>query len=670
MNVGIVPLVSIPVLALGYFVYGRYLARRVFGVAADRPTPAVRVNDGRDFVPTHSAVLFGHHFATIAGAGPIVGPTLAVVYGWGPAWLWIIFGAVFMGAVHDFAAIFVSAREGGTSLAEVVRAYLGPVGYLLFMGFLTIMLALVTAAFLNLSAVSLTSTLSLHDLKAGAGQTLLLTRWKAGKTWPASVAPDGALTWTSEWEEALAPHQRAYPRVVAAEGRDALAEAAAYEGEAAGLIVAVPARDTQGLPAARATVVERHGVIGGIAGTSVIVITAIAPLLGWLLVRRRLHIAAAFALAAGVCLLSIAAGIVLPVQIGPTAWKACIAVYTLFAAGIPVWVFLQPRDFINVQILYAGILLLAAAVMAAGLQGAQMSGAGQIPAWSPGSAESEAFGPMFPLLFITVACGAISGFHAIVAGGTTSKQLSSEPAALRIGYGGMLLESLFAVLVMVAVCGALGASEYLRDVHPLAGGGNPPLAFAHAVGNLVSRAFHVAPSWGCIAGIVLIGGFAATTLDSAVRLQRYLFEELWRFVFRGRVPRVLGHTMTNSALAVGLMLLLAFSGGVNALWKLFGTANQLLAAMALLTVSVWLLYHGRRMLAALVPACLMLVMTVTALVLLLARHFTTVEGVSQFNTVLFTAEVFLLGLAAGMVIYAARFFARHLRGDTHQAPPA
>jgi carbon starvation protein len=260
-----------------------------------------------------------------------------------------------------------------------------------------------------------------------------------------------------------------------------------------------------------------------------------------------------------------------------------------------------------------------------------------------------------------VACGAISGFHAVVAGGTTSKQLRSEGAALRIGYGGMLLESLFAVLVMVALCGSLSAQDYMREVHPLGGKGNPSLAFAHGVGNLLFNAFALSPAWGCIAGIILIEGFAATTLDSAVRLQRYLLEELWAFLFRGSVPRPLTHYLVNSGIAVALMLVLAFSGGFKAVWAVFGTGNQLLAALTLLAVSVWLLYHGRRMWVALAPACVMCALTITALVLLLLKNFRAKDGVSQFNATLFVAELFLLCLAVGMIAFAVKFFVGHMR---------
>jgi len=294
MNIAFIPLVSIPILLVGYFIYGKWLSRKIFG-ASDKPTPAVRINDGADYVPTHSAVLFGHHFATIAGAGPIVGPILAVVYGWAPAWLWLIFGAIFMGAVHDFAALFVSIREEGKSVAEVVRKYLGNTGYFLFISFLLIMLTLVTAAFLSLTAVSLTSKMPLNLLKVKGGKTILKTTMtESGKFAPAIVGTDSVVTAANAKELKLAPHQKVYPSILLTGNFDTMAAAIAaaqkkhnFENDQGAVITAnIPNAKTK-THSPTTFVAVKKGIIGGIASTSVIIITIFAPLLGFLLSTKK-----------------------------------------------------------------------------------------------------------------------------------------------------------------------------------------------------------------------------------------------------------------------------------------------------------------------------------------------------------------------------------------------
>ncbi len=572
MNVLIPVLVGAAILVLGSRFYGRYISRRL-GVERDRPTPANTQEDGRDFVATRQPVLFAHHFSAIAGAGPILGPTFAVLYGMAPGWLWVVLGGIFFGAAHDFAALFASVRQGGRSMAEVARNALGKAGFGLFIGFTLVMIVLVTSAFLAATSVSLTSM------------------------WPAAR--------------------------LAIDPSDTLMSIVEVKGQA-------------------------MAVIGGIASTSVVIITLASPLLGYLLYKRQLHLGVAYPLAALICLGSIAAGVVFPIRLDPQLWMVILSVYVFLAAGVPVWVILQPRDFINVQILYVGIGALLLGLVVAGVGGLET----QAPLLALERARSSTtLGPVWPFLFTTIACGAISGFHAMIATGTTAKQVASEGHLKRIAFDGMLLESLLALCVIVVIAAALPFGDYAAVVHPTAAGvkSNPILAFSLSVGGLLERAFHVPLAAGTVFGILLVEGFVVTTLDAAVRINRYLFEELWTILFRGRQPRLLRHHWFNSGLSVALMLVLAYSNAFEAIWPVFGSANQMLAALALIAVSAWLMAAGRRRpLFALIPAAAMLVTTVGTLGLLLPRY----ADAGQWA--LFVADLALVALALALVGVALR----------------
>jgi len=571
--------------------YARYISRRL-GEDRTRTTPALEMNDGRDYVPTSTHVVFGHHFASIAGAGPIVGPLIGLIYGWGPAWLWVVFGAIFMGAVHDYTALYVSMRAGGRSLAEVAKQLMGKWAYTLVIAFTIIMLLLVTAVFLNLSAGALTAKLPVDILGLGRDDTTF--------------------------------------RIVVDQG------------------------------------VEKAQV-GGIASMSVIVITLLAPLLGLLYYRKKLPVWLCSLLALGICALSVFIGLKQPVILDGLAqtlggwfpawagwisaanlWKLLLSLYVLLAAGVPVWFMLQPRDFINVHILYFGLLLMAVGVVAAGFSGAQM----QLPMSSVVEG-SRRFGWMWPVMFITIACGAISGFHSLCAGGTSSKQVISEPAARRVGYWAMLLESLLAVCVICVVCLGLSPQQYHTWVH--AQSQNQVAAFAYSVGKTVEMGLHFLPvSLGTVLAMLILEGFIITTLDTAVRLNRYLFEELWRTLFRNP-PKILAYYWVNSALAVALMLWFANSGTVELIWKLFGTANQLLAALVLIIVTFWLLERGKKTWFTFIPAMLMLVTTVTMLVMILVWPRSMLKARPDDPLLVFLiADWVLLLLTGGIVVVALR----------------
>ena len=569
MNVLVYLIVALIAFILAYRLYGRFLAR-AFGENATRPTPATEINDGRDYVPTRPSVLFAHHYSTIAGAGPIIGPVMGILYGVGPAWLWVVVGSILIGGVHDFVALFASVRERGSSMAEIARKALGPTGFLLFISFTIIMIVLVTSAFLSLTSVSLTSLLPLTDLGLDNSQTLLRTTEING---------------------------------------------------------------------------VRQGIIGGIASMSVIVITAIAPLLGYLVTRKRIRTWLAFALAGIICVVSIYVGFQVPVALDPRLWMIIISVYTLFACQAPVWLILQPRDFVNVQILYAGIAGLAVSLTVAGLNGTAID----YPV-SNLATGAQKMGPVWPFLFITVACGAISGFHALVAGGTSSKQLAREGQARAIGYGGMLLEGMLAVLVLAAVGSSLNYSEYMAIVWPEVGKGNPILGFAYSVGHLLNNTFGLSLALGSVLGILVVEGFLITTLDSAVRLNRYLFEELWKTLF-SNPPAAMRSFWFNSGLSVVLMLALAWSEGWKSIWPLFGSTNQLLAALTLIAATVWLHRAGRKSWFTLWPALVMMATTIVALGYKLIYDY-----LPKGNMVLAGTDLLLLALAVGVFVLSIRQF--------------
>ena len=576
MNVLVFLLVALAAFALASRLYSRWIARRL-GEDPTHSTPAQEINDGRDYVPTKPYVVFAHHFSAIAGAGPIIGPTMAILYGFIPAWLWVVVGGIFIGAVHDFTTLFISMREGGKSIAEVARRTLGQKGFNLFIAFTIVMIVLVTSSFLSATAVSLTSLWPLDKIGAVEGQTFLKT-----------VVKDGVVL----------------------------------------------------------------GRIGGIASTSVIVITLCSPLLGWLIYRRGLRPVYAYPLASVICVGSVLLGIAFPVMLSPTTWMVVISIYVLFAAGVPVWLILQPRDFINVQILYGGILLMVLSLLAVG------GGGAAVAAPSFNLAEGgRSLGFIWPMMFITIACGAISGFHSLVAGGTTGKQIAQETHARTIGFNAMLLESALAVCVLLALGVGVSFADYRAIVWPSDPGvaSNPILAFSLAAGGLFERGLGIPAALGTVFGILMVEGFVITTLDAAVRLNRYLFEELWSIVL-AKPPAFLRNYWFNATLSVLIMWILAYSNAFNTLWPIFGTANQLLAALALLTVSSWLLLRGRRHLFTLLPAVFMLATTLASLLILLPGYL------RQGNVILAVTDVLMLILAAAVVVLAARTFIRPTSG--------
>jgi len=404
------------------------------------------------------------------------------------------------------------------------------------------------------------------------------------------------------------------------------------------------------------TVIE-NGVakarIGGIATTSVFIITAFAPVLGVLMRRDALSTAHAYVVAFIVCLGSVVMGFWFPVSMTGETWRYMLTVYIFLACALPLWFILQPRDFTNVQLLYGGQALLFVSVLVTGLQGRTM----QAPPIEIAAGEAVMHGGVWPILFITVACGAISGFHSLVASGTTVRQLPRESDCRSIGYGAMLVESVLAVSVLIAVAAALPRTEYLAVVYPAVGPSNPVLGFALGAGRLMHDAFPVLPvAVAVVFAILMVEGFVVTTLDSSVRLCRYLLEEFWRFAFAGAPPASLRNIYVNSAVAIALMFAFSVSGTVRQMWPIFGAGNQLIGALSLTTVSVWLAQRARRTLFALLPAVFMIVTTVAALWVQIDQNLTGT------NPVLGVTAIVLLLLAVGVVAVGVARFAEAVQG--------
>jgi carbon starvation protein len=612
------------------FLGGRFYAPligKVLGERPDRVAPSVAINDGRDYVPTRTPVVFAHHYASIAGAGPIIGPVLAILYGWGPALLWILLGGIFLGAVHDYAATHIAMREGGKNLTVVARRYIGPGAFVMLLIFMVALLALVCAAFLDLSATALTSKVDIATL-------------------------------------ALAPDQGLF------------------------------------------RVEDGQAVIGGIASTSVIVITACSPLIGFLYLKRKFPVWLCSVLAVGICGISILIGLKFPLTVQPETWKLMISGYVLLSAGLPVWLFLQSRDFINVHILYVGIVFLFIALIAAAVRGGgeMAAAATAIPMnnWTEASAHPK-LGPGWPVMFVIIACGAVSGFHSLCAGGTTCKQLKNEVAARQVGYYGMLLESFLAVCVICCLIVGLSKSSYIGYCYPEDPNikGNAILTFAMAVGHTVNVGLGLPIAAGALGAMLLLEGFLVTTLDTAIRLTRYMIEEGWATFF-GRydvfapvvepaggkmesfevagtggigfnephnleseptktiiktqgLTRVALHFLkyywVNSGLAVVIMLLLGWDNGYKVLWSIFGSANQLLAALALVVGSLWLIHMKRPVWYTLLPALFMLVTSLTMVVrLLFTKYIPDWPG----SAPLVITDILILAMSVGIIILAFR----------------
>ncbi len=548
-----VVLISAAILAVAYLVYGRFLARRL-QLDDSRPTPAVTVNDGLDYVPASGGLLLGQHFSAISAAGPIVGPVLAGIwFGWLPALLWIVLGSIFIGGVHDFSSLIASVRHGGASIGEIVRRNLSPTAYRLFLTFVWLCLIYVIAAFTDITAQTFRAV-------GGSGEAF------------------GA-------------------------------------GVAASSLFYILAAMVMGVLLYR---------FGWKAGKATLIFLPLVMLIIWL----GPHLPAS--------MLNLIASV--PVK----GWDVVLLAYCFFASVIPVWLLLQPRGYLGGWLLYL--------VIAAGLGGALFGGIPAVyPAVNLEGLNSLLNGkPLLPLLFITIACGACSGFHGIVASGTTSKQLARERDARPVGYGAMLLEALVAVLALATVMALAPGSPELKE--------DPNLIYARGIARYLGLA-GIDPSLALSFALLAFSTFVYDTLDVCTRLARYILQE-----FTGLKGRAGGWLATAGTLVLPLLFLLSTrEKGYLVAWPIFGSSNQLLAALTLLALAVWLKHSGRRIGFLLLPLAVMFIMSLWSLVLLV-KPFVT--GSTGFDTLLSAAfGLILLVLSLFLLAETVRVLRRRPKGD-------
>ena len=526
MNGMIVVVVAAVVLAAGYLLYGRWLAK-TWGIDRAALTPAKRMKDGKNFSPASCFTAFSHQFSSICGAGPVTGTITALMFGWLPVLLWVLVGGIFFGAVHDFGALYASVKNNGKSLAQLIEKYIGRTGRKLFLLFSWLFTIIVIAAFV--------------DMVAGTFQA----------TFDAQGAVDAAKSYA-----------------------------------------------------------------GGTAGTISILFTFVAILFGWINRRFGLSGWKELVLAVVLFVAMFAVGMQFPIYLDKFGWFAVILVYLLFAAAMPIQTLKQPRDYLTSIMM---IVMIVCAVIGIFVLGASGNATMSAPMVADFSALAANGSYVFPLLFVSVACGALSGFHSLVSTNTSSKQISKEQDMVPVGYGAMILESFVGVLAIVVAAimftqlntsGALGAAV-----------GTPFQIFSQGVARGM-MAFGIDGTLATVFMTMCVSALALTSVDAVARIGRLSVQE---FFAKGNdaaedaaaentgVAKVLSNTWVATVLTLALGLALAFGGYLN-IWPLFGASNQLLGGMTMITLAVFCKCTGRKGFMLYVPVAFLLVCTFTSLV--------------------------------------------------------
>lgn len=529
MTALLIILVAIVLLVIGYVTYGSWLAKQ-WGIDPKRKTPAVEMEDGVDYVAAPPAVLMGHHFSSIAGAGPINGPIQASVFGWVPVFLWCIIGGIFFGGLQDFGSLFASIRHEGKSVGEIIKDSMGKRAQKLFIIFALLVLILVIASFVNVVAGTFFTA-------ADADVTFGITTNPTGNQTTAMISVLFIVL------------------------------AIIY-----GLLT-----NRAGLKTGPATVLGIIGIVG---------IVVIGLNFGFAMSR--------------------------------IGWIVFIGVYITVASLIPVWIMLQPRDYLSSFLLYAMMALAIVGIVISAVTGSTEF---TIPAFTGWSTK---IGTLFPALFITVACGACSGFHSLISTGTSSKQLANEKDAKPIGYGSMLIESALGIVALIAV-------GMVFDKYTAGEFGSPSAAFAGGIALMFG--VETSKVYGTIYALLTlaVSVFALTSLDTGTRLSRFMFAEL--FLKDGEstykdakgIRKVLAHPLVGTGLMVIIGCIL---GGLSLsqIWGLFGAANQLLAGIALMAVAAWLGNAGKNNKMFYIPMVFMLAATLTSLVITIIKKFQMIGG--------------------------------------------
>ncbi len=554
MNGILMMIIAIVVLGGAYLIYGRWLAK-TWGIDPKAKTPAYELEDGVDYVPADRGVVFGHQFASIAGAGPINGPIQAAVFGWVPVLLWVLIGGVFFGAVQDFASMYASVRNKGRTIGYVIEEYIGKTGKKLFLLFCWLFCILVVAAF--------------ADVVAGTFNGF-------------STASDGTVS----------------------------------------------------------TITAN----GSVAMTSMLfIIEAVA--LGFILRYAKLNKWINTAIAVVLLVAAIVIGLACPIYASQDWWHIIVFIYIMIASVVPIWALLQPRDYLNSYLLVA---MIVAAVIGVFVANPSIN----LPAFTGFEVDGQY---LFPILFVTIACGAVSGFHSLVSSGTASKQIKNEKDMLPVSFGAMLMESLLAVVALIAVASfATGAAAEQ-------GLTTPPQIFAGGVSNFLATIG--LPSDVVFTLINLaVSAFALTSLDSVARVGRLSFQELFldasiKDENIGPVRKVLTNKYFATIITLGLAYALA-KAGYAAIWPLFGSANQLLSALALIACAVFMKRTKRKSAMMYIPIAVMVAVTFTALGLTIYQKSAAIITAASTNVAADALQlvfaVLILGLGVCVVIQGVK----------------
>ena len=565
MNGAILLLAGIACFTLAYFLYSRFIARAI-GVDPERPTPAHTMGDGIDYVPAHPMVLYGHHFAAIAGAGPIIGPVLAAQFGWAAVALWIVLGCIFIGSMHDMVTLFLSVRHQGKSIGSVIEDVLGRPGKMIFLMFCFSALVLVMAVFTGQVADAFVSN-------PEVATSSLLGIFEA--------ALFGICVYKFKWSVFSAS------------------------------FVFVP----------------------------------LLFFLVWIGVVFPCDLTAIFGVTAAT---------------SKTIWVVVLFVYCFVASTLPVWLLLQPRDYLNSYLLYAmlAIGLTAVFIVCPAINIDAFAG------FTVKAAKGGATMYLFPLLFVTVACGACSGFHALVASGTTSKQLDNERHIRPVGYGCMLLEGVVALLALIAV-----AWHSQSDLVAGLSEGKPVVLFAQGLASFCAKLGLPAKTSESFM-LLAVAAFLMTSVDACTRLARFVWQELWSTASAAQPADASSSVQTKSSpivrlnrnmyfatavvVAIGVYLLVLNPSMANNLWTMFASANQMLAALTLLTATLWLFKNRLKFWIAAIPMCFMIVTSGTAVFQLFLQNLDkwmkqgfAAGGVTAIGSItLFCLAIVLLVLGA------------------------
>lgn len=571
MTALLIIIAAIVLLLAGYVFYGSWLAKQ-WGIDPTRKTPANEKTDGVDYVPAKPAVLMGHHFSSIAGAGPINGPIQAAVFGWVPVFLWCVVGGIFFGGLQDFGSLFASLRHDGKSVGEIIKSSMGSRAKKLFIIFALLVLILVIASFVNVVAGT------------------FFTAADAVKTFGFVTNPTGA--------QSTAMISLLF-----------IVLAIVY-----GILT-----NKCGLKTLPATII-------GIAG--IVLITILGLKVGFAMTR--------------------------------TAWIVFIGIYIAVASLVPVWILLQPRDYLSSFLLYAMMALALIGIVASAITGNATFNIPAFTGWKTG------LGTMFPALFITVACGACSGFHSLISTGTSSKQLDNEKNAKAIGYGSMLIESALGIISLIAV-------GMIFEKYKTGGFGSPSAAFGAGLAVLFGKEGSGVYNTIYALLTLAVSVFALTSLDTGTRLSRFMFSEL--FLKEGEASwkdvKGIRKLLANPLFGTGLMVLIGcILGGLklSAIWGLFGAANQLLAGIALMAVAAWLGNAGKNNKMFFIPMIFMLAATLTSLVLTIVKKIGAMAAGAQ--GAFFWGNWFQLIFALAMAVLAVILVIEGVQTFTKQAKKA